>query len=143
MKKKIAVFTNGWNDEYLDFVLEGIKNAASQYHIDVFVFLDYTSYDKSNENLVGELNILNLPDLTEFDGVLLLGNTLYVSGEIDILREKILEVGIPAVCLEALIDDIDCIRTENSILLPSMVLRISSGLVVRAIMLRVTTDIMP
>lgn len=113
MKKKIAVFTNGWNDEYLDFVLEGIKNAASQYHMDVFVFLDYTSYDKSNENLVGELNILNLPDLTEFDGVLLLGNTLYVAGEIDILREKILEVGIPAVCLESLIDDIDCIRTEN------------------------------
>lgn len=113
MKKKIAVFTNGWNDEYLDFVLEGIKDAASEHNMDVFVFLDYTSYDKSPENLMGELNILNLPDLKDFDGVLLLGNTLYVAGEMDILREKIIEEMIPAVCLEALVDDIDCIRTEN------------------------------
>ena len=113
MKKKIAVFTNGWNDEYLDFALEGIYDTASKHNIDVFVFLDYTSYEKSKENIIGELNILNLPDLSEFDGVLLLGNTLYVAGEIDILREKILEKDIPAVCLEYLIDDIDCIRTEN------------------------------
>ena len=82
MKKKIAVFTNGWNDEYLDFALEGIYDTASKHNIDVFVFLDYTSYEKSKENIIGELNILNLPDLSEFDGVLLLGNTLYVAGEI-------------------------------------------------------------
>lgn len=113
MKKKIAVFTNGWNDEYLDFVLEGIKGAAAEHNIDVFVFLDYTSYDKSRDNLIGELNILNLPDLKDFDGVLLLGNTLYVAGEMDILKEKILKNKVPAVCLEALVDDIDCIRTEN------------------------------
>ncbi|MCR5214141.1 MAG: GGDEF domain-containing protein [Eubacterium sp.] len=113
MKKKIAVFTNGWNDEYLDFALEGVRNAASKHNMDVFVFLDYTSYDKTKEHLIGELNILNLPDLNDFSGALLLGNTLCVAGEIDILRDKILEVNIPAVCLEALIDDIDCIRTEN------------------------------
>lgn len=27
MKRKIAVFTNGWNDDYLDFALEGIRGA--------------------------------------------------------------------------------------------------------------------
>ena len=61
MKKKIAIFTNGWNDDYLDFAIEGIRRRATEDKIDVFIFLDYTSYDKSPEDLTGELNILNLP----------------------------------------------------------------------------------
>lgn len=81
MKRKIAVFTNGWNDDYLEFALEGIRKRASEDNIDVFIFLDYTSYDKSREEINGELNILNLPELENFDGVLLLGNTLNNAGK--------------------------------------------------------------
>ena len=113
MKKRIAVFTNGWNDDYLDFALEGIRKRAAEDNIDVFIFLDYTSYDKTDEAIVGELNILNLPDLRAFDGVLLLGNTLNTAGENRILREKIMKTGLPSLCLEYLLDGINCIRTEN------------------------------
>lgn len=113
MKKKIAVFTNGWNDDYLDFALEGIRRRAAEDNIDVFIFLDYTSYDKSEEELTAELNILNLPDLSRFDGVLLLGNTLNNAGENEILRGRILEAKVPAVCLEYELEGINCIRTEN------------------------------
>ena len=113
MKKKIAVFTNGWNDDYLDFALEGIRRRATEDKTDVFVFLDYTSYDKTKENLIGELNILNLPNMKDFDGVLLLGNTLNNAGENAILRERVLEAGVPSICLEYELDDINCIRTEN------------------------------
>lgn len=113
MKKKIAVFTNGWNDDYLDFALEGIMRRAAEDNIDVYIFLDYTSYDKSEEELIGELNILNLPDLSRFDGVLLLGNTLNNAGENEILRKRILEAKVPAVCLEYELEGINCIRTEN------------------------------
>lgn len=113
MKKKVAVFTNGWSDDYLDFALEGIRRRANEENIDVFIFLDYTAYDKSQEETTGELNILNLPNLESFDGVLLLGNTLNNAGENGILREKILEAKVPSVCLEFVLDDINCIRTEN------------------------------
>ena len=113
MKKKIAVFTNGWNDDYLDFALEGIRRRAAEDNIDVFIFLDYTSYDKSEEELTAELNILNLPDLSSFDGVLLLGYTLNNAGENEILRGRILEAKVPAVCLEYELEGINCIRTEN------------------------------
>ncbi len=113
MKKKVAVFTNGWSDDYLDFALEGIRRRANEDNIDVFIFLDYTAYDKSQEETSGELNILNLPNLESFDGVLLLGNTLNNAGENGILREKILEAKVPSVCLEFVLDDINCIRTEN------------------------------
>lgn len=114
MKRKVAVFTNGWNDDYLDFALEGIRRRAAEDNIDVFIFLDYTSYDKTGEDIKGELNILNLPKLDRFDGVLLLGNTLNNAGENAILREKILEARVPSICLEYELDGINCIRTENT-----------------------------
>lgn len=114
MKKKVAVFTNGWNDDYLDFALEGIRRRAAEDNIDVFIFLDYTSYDKAKDDITGDLNILNLPDLADFDGVLLLGNTLNNAGENMILREKILKAKVPAICLEYVLDGINCIRTENT-----------------------------
>lgn len=114
LKKKIAVFTNGWNDDYLDFALSGIKKRAAEDNIDVYIFMDYTSYDISSEDLKGELNILDLPELEDFDGVLLLGNTLNNAGENAILREKVLRSGVSAVCLEYELDDINCIRTENA-----------------------------
>lgn len=113
MKKKIAVFTNGWNDDYLDFALEGIRRRAAEDNIDVFIFMDYTSYDKTEAEITGELNILNLPQLKDFDGVLLMGNTLNNAGENAILREKILETKVPSLCLEYELDDINCLRTEN------------------------------
>ncbi|MBR3247034.1 MAG: GGDEF domain-containing protein [Clostridiales bacterium] len=114
MKKKVAVFTNGWNDDYLDFALEGIRRRAAEDNIDVFIFLDYTSYDKTEDEITGELNILNLPQLDRFDGVLLLGNTLNNAGENMILKEKILKAGVPAICLEFDLEGINCIRTENT-----------------------------
>ncbi len=113
MKKKVAVFTNGWSDDYLDFALEGIKRRASEDNIDVFIFLDYTSYDKTPEDISGELNILNLPVLSDFDGILLMGNTLNNAGENQILREKLLKTEVPSLCLEYVLDGINCIRTEN------------------------------
>lgn len=113
MKKKVAVFTNGWNDDYLDFALEGIRKRAAEDNIDIFIFLDYTSYDITEDNTKGELNILNLPDLNDFEGVLLLGNTLNNAGENAILREKVLDAGVPSICLEAELEGINCIRTEN------------------------------
>ena len=113
MKRKIAVFTNGWNDEYLDFALDGIRRRAAEDNIDVFIFMDYTSYDKNQDEMTGELNILNLPKLGHFDGVLLLGNTLNNGGENEILRKKLLKTKIPSVCLEYTLEGINCIRTEN------------------------------
>ena len=113
MKRKIALFTNGWNDDYLSFALEGVRRRAAEDNIDVFIFMDYTSYDKTEADIKGELNILNLPKLENFDGVLLLGNTLNNAGENAILREKILKAKVPSLCLEYSLDDINCIRTEN------------------------------
>jgi len=113
MRKKVAAFANGWSDEFLMVAYEGIRKCAVENDIDVYFFVDYASGDGQDENNQGEINILNLIRMEDFDGVLLMGNTLTNAGELQILRERILKTGVPAVCLEYVVDGIDCICTEN------------------------------
>ncbi len=113
MKRKIAVFANGWNNEYLSLCVKGIQKGAKECGVDIFLFVDYATYNDTEDNIRGELNILNLPDLRDFDGVLMLGNTLAALGEIDILTEKIRQAGIPAICLNYSVEGMDCILTDN------------------------------
>ena len=113
MKKKIAAFANGWSDEYLIEALKGVKKSAEEKDADVYLFINYSSADKQDENVQGEVNILNLANLEDYDGVLLFGNTLNNAGELPILSEKIRKLDKPAVCLEYEVDGIDCVCTDN------------------------------
>lgn len=113
MRKRVAVFANGWSDEYLMNALEGIRKCASEENIEIHLFIEYVSVGDDDKVAQGFLNILNLPDIATYDGVVLLGNTLNNRGELQILRERILNCGIPTVCLEYQVDGIDCICTDN------------------------------
>ena len=45
--KRIAVFGNGWSNEFYYSVLEGLREEARKDHVDVFAFVMYTLWDKS------------------------------------------------------------------------------------------------
>ena len=113
MKKKIAVFANGWSNEYLELVLEGAKNRAAEDNIDLFVFLNYSSGSESDPGNVGESMIFSLPNIADFDAVLLMGNTINMAYERKELREKILKYKIPAISLEYPMQDIPYIGTDT------------------------------
>ena len=114
MKKKIALFANGWNNEYLMLSMKGIQQCAKERNADIFLFLDYAAYTDDEIEIAGEINILQLPDFHDFDGVILLGNMLTVAGEIDILREKVLECNVPAICIDYDLDGVDSLLTDNT-----------------------------
>lgn len=113
MKKKIAVFANGWSNEYLELVMEGVKSRAAEDNVDLFVFLNYSSGSESDPENVGESMIFNLPNIADFDGVLLMGNTINMSYEREQLREQILKYKIPAISLEYEMDGIPYIGTDT------------------------------
>lgn len=113
MKRRIAAFANGWSDDYLKIALQGVKQCALDNNTDVYLFLDYASFGQNDEDKQGEINIINLAKLEDYDGVLLFGNTLNNAGELDIILEKIAQIDIPAVCLEYEADGVDCICTDN------------------------------
>ncbi len=113
MKKKIAVFANGWSNEYLELVLNGVKKRASEDNVDIFVFVNYSSGSEDDPENVGESSIFKLPNIQEFDGVLLMGNTINMPYEREYLREQVLKYNKPAVCLEYEMDNIPYIGTDT------------------------------
>ena len=81
MKGKIAVFANGWGTEYLREVVTGVSEVAEPLGYDVFCFINFSVMQDINKNNQGELNIYKLPDLSDFDGVILLANSFNTKEE--------------------------------------------------------------
>ena len=113
MKKRIAVFANGWSNEYLELVLEGAKKRATEDNVDLFVFLNYSSGSEQDPGNIGESMIFNLPNIADFEGVLLMGNTINMPYEREQLREQILKYKIPAISLEYEMEGIPYIGTDT------------------------------
>lgn len=113
MKKKIAVCGNGWNNEFLEVALEGIKCCAKENNVDLFVFMNYSFSEGIEHNDIGETNIYRLLGYAQMDGIILLANTFHLQEEFEYLTEKIKATGMPAICLEYQIPDIDYMGSDN------------------------------
>jgi len=100
MKKRIAVFSCGWSDEYFRKVVYGISEAAKKENIDTFAFVNFSICGSDVLLNEGEFNIFTLPDLEDFDGVILLANSFNLTKEIEYFTEKLKEIDIPAICVE-------------------------------------------
>lgn len=113
MRRRVALFSNGWSDEYLEAVGNGVTDYAKRADIDVFAFIDFSIRGENDLKTPGEFQIFTLPDLRDFDGVLLLANTFNLDREISYLQKQVTEAGIPAISLEYKLDGIDFIGTDN------------------------------
>ena len=113
MKKKIAVFSNGWSNEFLRIVMGGIRKCAAENNIDIFLFMNYETNECTPDSAVGETNILRLPDLDEFDGVILCANTFNLQSEYNYIREQIISKHVPAISLEYELEGIDFLGSDN------------------------------
>lgn len=97
MKKKIAVFTTGWCGEILAQFLTGLRNALKFEQIDLFLFLCYPTYIDTPAVKRGELNIFSLPDLNDFDGVVIFASGLDFNNIVDNIIERSKQAGIPVI----------------------------------------------
>ena len=112
-KKKIAVFGNGWSDEYLKRVLGGIHTCAAYCNVDLYTFVNHSAGSEESSENTGEKSIYFLPDLTMFDGIILLANTMNLVSEREYFTREITRLQIPAVCLEYELENIPCIGTDT------------------------------
>lgn len=113
MRKRIAVFVNGWGSDYLQQIVQGISRRAMQENVDIFLFVNYSAIAETEEYNVGELNIFRLPDLEDFDGVILMANSFNMQEEIDYLSQKLSEYSVPTVSIEYDLEGIDSIGSDN------------------------------
>lgn len=113
MKKKIAIFANGWGNEYLHEITNGVLSVSEKENTDVFTFVDFSIHSNSIGTNDSEINIFRLPDLKKFDGAILLTNSFNDAKEIEYLQEEVKRTGVPAVSLEYKLDGITSIHTDN------------------------------
>lgn len=113
MKKKIALFANAWSVEYLQDITQSMLQYAKKNDMDIFCFVNYSSYVDESTVSMGEANIFRLPNLKEFDGAVLLTNTFNRKEDIEYLQNEVLSTGIPAVSLEYELEGITSILTDN------------------------------
>jgi len=113
VKKKIAVCGSGWSNEYLKTVMSGIRKCAKENDADIFLLMNYTITNAEKYKEVGESNIFRLLEQGQFDGVIILSNTLHTQEEYDYLCNVVKEKELPAICLEYQLPGIDFIGTDN------------------------------
>ena len=93
---KIAYFTVDWNYELVDQTLHGLKEYADTHPNVALRVFDCFGKDLDNAKDRSEYRIFDLPDLSSFDGTILLANQLILPRARDELVRRVNEAGIPA-----------------------------------------------
>ncbi len=111
----IAVIVAGIDEEYQNSVIDGIIDCAKKANANVSCFAAFGGVIADSKYDVGEYNIYSLVNYSEFDGVVLLTNTICDAGEKEKILSAVRNSGIPAVMLDGEENtDFYNIRIDNS-----------------------------
>lgn len=112
-RRNIAVLMTAVDSESVADELVGIEEYAKEQGCNIAVFLWFTgAFEKEKHNL-GEVNIVNLPDLQLFDGVIVFGNALHIEENHRAIEELLEGLECPIVGIGCKVGDSYTIRTDN------------------------------
>lgn len=97
---KIALIIEEINQSYQSAILNGIASSAADFSFNVSAFVSFSGAMINTRHDTGEFNIFSLPDFKEFDGAILLTNTIAYQPVISDILSRIKEAGIPAVSID-------------------------------------------
>ncbi len=112
-KKKIAVFSTAWASDILAQLMRGMHEELSSDNTDLYLFMCYANPSETDGSRIGELNIMNLPDLSVFDGAVVISNLMDYKEERDSIFERCRKAGIPVVSHGLVVDGACSVITEN------------------------------
>lgn len=96
---KIAYFAVDWNYELVDQTLHGLKQYTDTHRNVVLRIFDCFGSDQGNAKDKSEYRIFSLPDLSTFDGAIILSNQVTLESVREEMVRRIDEAGIPAVSI--------------------------------------------
>ena len=112
-KKRIAVFANGWSNEYFSTVLEGLHRSAARDGVDLFAYVTYIYWEERGAHRKNQLNIFRLPDPLDYDGAIMLTNTFNDPTEYELICERFREKNVPILSTEIRLPGMAFIGTSN------------------------------
>lgn len=97
MKKRIALFANGWTSENLSLFITALKNSLPDNFADIFMFVSYESYGLPDEDRKSMSMVFRLPDLSSFDAAIVFYPGLNFADSIEYIYKAIDEANIPVI----------------------------------------------
>ena len=113
MKNRIAVFANGWNNLAIEQALNGIRSATDKLNIDIFLFLSFAAFNQSELRRIGEDNIFELPDYSDFDGAILFSTMFNFNETPHRIAKKLVNENIPGVSVGLPMEGLSLIGIDN------------------------------
>lgn len=111
--KNIAVLMTAVDSDAQASVLRGLETYAKEHGFNLSVFLWFTGAFEKEKHNIGEVNIINLPDLRLFDGVIVFGNTLHIASNRKRVEKLLENLTCPIVCIGCQIGDHYSVQTDN------------------------------
>ena len=119
--KNIAVLMTAVDSEAQAKELRGIEECAKKHGYNIAVFLWFTGAFETEKHNIGEVNIVNLPDLQLFDGVIVFDNTLHIEENRKIIEGILEKLTCPVICIGCKIKDFYSVRTDNYVSMRKLV----------------------
>lgn len=113
MKKRVALFANGWTAENLVNFINGLVNDLKKESVDIYLFTCYSSYGMDPTERKAESMIYALPKLDSFDAAVIFGPGLNFSDDIEMIFSSIEKAKIPAISIGLPHDSFTCISVDN------------------------------
>lgn len=110
---KIAVLVGGIAYEAQTRLLEGIMKYADEENINIFVFTCNGDIYRQSEYGIGEFQILFLPDLAQYDGIIFARDTIQNEQFAAEITQRILDSGTPAISIENHIPEMPVFYVDN------------------------------
>ena len=110
---RVAVIIAGIDQSYQSEILNGISASAAECSINVEAFISFIGSMGNPVHDTGEFNIFNLPDFRNYDGAILLTNTIDYPPVVDNIISRIKSAGIPAVSMDNDIPELYHIGIDN------------------------------
>lgn len=110
---KIAVLVGGIAYEAQSRLLDGIRKYADEENINIFVFTCNGDIYRQSEYGVGEFQILFLPDLAQYDGIIFARDTIQNEQVAAEITQRILDSGTPVISIENHIPGMPVFYVDN------------------------------
>jgi len=113
MVKQIAVILGAINLDNQKKILEGMEIAAREFDCNLFVFTNYVGTRETEESIMAATQVLKLPDFNNFDGVVLVPNTIHNPYALDKIMKDLNTIGKPMVSIDRKIDGMSCVAIDS------------------------------
>lgn len=98
-RKNIAVFMTALDSDGQAEILKGIEVYGKENKCNIAVFLWFTGAYEQERHNIGEINIIKLPDLNLFDGVILLADAFHLKENKESIEALLEEITCPIVTI--------------------------------------------